>query len=146
MSRNCILVVGLDQNDEYQLQRQWFSAHLRVPLLFRRTGKGALTHLTAVQNAGEIAYPRPLTIVLNWPLADMPASRAVKEIRRERQLRELLVIACHPNWELIEQRLAYNSGVDCCVDKKDDFSALLRQLRRAEDFWFKEPVHHQHHI
>jgi hypothetical protein len=142
MSRNCILVVGLDQNDEYQLQRQWFSAHLKVPLLFRRTGEGALTYLAATQNPSEIAFPRPLLVIFNWPLADMPARQVVKEIRSERRLRELLIIACHPNWELIEQRLAYNCGVDCCVDKKDDFSELLRQLHRAEDFWFREPVHH----
>jgi hypothetical protein len=142
VSHTCILVIGLDSDREQQLQREWFAAHLRVPPLFRRSGEGALKYLHACDRGNELAYPRPVMLVFHWPLVDVPAALAVKQIRSEPRLRELLIIACHPNWELIEQRLAYNCGVDCCVDSNTDFSDLIRQVRRIEDFWFKEPPHH----
>src|SRR5258706_10454506 len=47
VSHTCILVVGLESDSESLLQREWFAAHLRVPLLFRRTGEGALKYLHA---------------------------------------------------------------------------------------------------
>lgn len=142
MNRTCILVAGLDQESENKLQRAWCAGRLRVPLAFRRTGEGALTYLAAAQEATEMMLARPLLLVIHWPLVDMAACDAVRRIRSERRLRELIIVACHANWDLIEQRLAYSCGVDCCVNKTDDFSQLISQIRRVEDFWFKEPAHH----
>jgi hypothetical protein len=136
----CILVAGFDSDREQQLQREWFASHLRVPPLFRRTGEGALKYLKASQDADALPYPRSVMLVLNWPLSDMPAFLVVKQIRRHPTLRELLIIASHPGWVLSEQRLAYSCGVDCCVDSKTDFSNLIHQVRRIEDFWLK---HHR---
>jgi CheY-like chemotaxis protein len=135
----CILVVGFRENDEWQLQREWFRADLKVPLRFVSDWRE--------QIANRLMDPygkwMPDLILFESKELDERSFDLLKWLRAQPALREVIMVACSEDCSDDKVKRAYALGVDCCVKKAKDLAEVIQVLQRVESYWFGHPPFEQ---
>ena len=137
--QKCILVVGFREQDEWQMQQEWFWAGLRVPLRFVSDWRAQIAHRLLDPYGKWI----PDLILFEAKDLDDSSLELLKWMRARPAFREIIMVACSEDCSDDKVQRAYAMGVDCCVKKSKDLGEVMQVLKRVEAYWFGQPPFEQ---
>jgi CheY-like chemotaxis protein len=133
-----ILVADDDEDDRILVSDALREAGFLNPLRFVRNGEELMNHL---HRRGEYAslpltpYPGLLLLDLNMPRKD--GREALKEIKRDPQLRSIPVVVLTTSYTQEDVDLVYSLGGNSFVSKPVTFVGLVKVLKIVGDYWFQ---------
>ena len=138
-ANKCILVIGLEEDDEWRLQREWFRSGLNIPLQFVSDWK---KRISTSQLDSQRTW-KPDFILFESQDLDDQSFELLKWVRSRPAFRDVILATCSENCSDELASKAYALGADCCVKKTKDFNEVLQLLRRVEAYWFGYPSNSQ---
>jgi len=131
-----ILVLLVEDNPgDTELTRQSLAASkLSINLVALDDGEKALKYLR-----NEPPYQkaeRPDLVLLDLNLPKLSGGEVLREIKADKALRSLPVVALTSSEEETEVSKCYAEGANCYIVKPVDFNSFMNIVSLIEDFWF----------
>lgn len=111
-----------------------FSGHLNVT----RDGEQALAFLR--QEGENSRSPRPAFIILDLNLPRKDGREVLKEIKRDKKLRQIPVVILSTSTSTEDVHNAYDLHANCYVPKPLDIEHLVEFGRSLEQFWLNTAI------
>ena len=129
-NQKCALIVGFNWKDEFALQRAWFDSGVTIPIRFVADVIAAAAFMKRRDRW------RAGIVLLEWKEQEPRLLQFLHWLRKEPAMREVIVIMCAHDCNDQTVKTAYANGVDCCVQRSDNFGEVVSLLRRVENYWF----------
>lgn len=138
MSRKTVLVADDDADDISLLKRAFLRAGLDVHLKVARDGEEVIQYLhgdAAYADRDEFPMPRLLLLDLKMPRTD--GFEVLEWVRKQSDLRRLLVVVMTSSDEPQDVDRAYDLGANSFLRKPDDFTNLVKMSQKLHDYWME---------
>ena len=124
--------------DQLILRRVFKVAGLSARLRFVNNGEELLSYLGGIggTEADGAVVPAPSIVLLDMNMPKVDGWEALREIRRNRNLQHLPVIALSTSEEPNYIARAYALGANSYLSKPSDFSDYVTKIKILGEFWF----------
>ena len=136
--RKTVLVADDDVNDISLLKRAFLRAGIDVHLRVARDGEEVIQYLHGdgpYDDRDEFPIPRLLILDLKMPRTD--GFEVLEWVRRQDDLRRLLVVVMTSSDEPEDVDRAYDLGANSFLRKPDDFTNLIKISQKLHDYWME---------
>jgi CheY-like chemotaxis protein len=138
MVRKTVLVADDDANDISLLKRAFLRAGLDVSINVVRDGEEVIQYLHGDEpyaDRAEFPLPRLLLLDLKMPRTD--GFEVLEWLRKQSDLRRLLVVVMTSSDEPEDVDRAYDLGANSFLRKPDDFTNLIKISQQLHDYWME---------
>ncbi len=137
MSRGTILLAEDDPNDVILFRRAMGIASLSPESLHVvRDGEEAISYLSGqAAYADRDCYPLPALLLLDLKMPRKSGLEVLSWLRRQPELRHLIVVFLTSSNSAEDIRLAYEAGVNSYLVKPVEFSELVEMIRNVGIYW-----------
>jgi len=139
MSSGSILLAEDDPNDVILFQRAMERASLSADSLkVVRDGEEALSYLSGQAiHADRSLYPLPALLLLDLKLPRKSGLEVLSWIRKQPQLRCLIVVFLTSSNSAEDIRLAYEAGANSYLVKPVEFTEMVEMIRTIKSYWLE---------
>lgn len=131
-----ILLVEDNPDDVFFMERVFKAEGIQNPLKVAEDGQEAIDYLAGV---GEFAdrekFPLPCLTLLDLKLPRKTGHEVLAWMRKNEEMRKIIVIALTTSREPKDIDDAYRLGVNAYLVKPTNPSELATMMRRVRDFW-----------
>jgi CheY-like chemotaxis protein len=127
-----------DANDISLLKRAFLRAGLDVSMNVVRDGEEVIQYLHGdgpYDDRDEFPIPKLLLLDLKMPRTD--GFEVLEWVRKQNDLRRLLVVVMTSSDEPQDVDRAYDLGANSFVRKPDDFTNLIKISQKLHDYWME---------
>jgi len=138
MVRKTVLVADDDANDISLLKRAFLRAGIDVQMKVARDGEEVIQYLhgdAAFADRNEFPLPKLLLLDLKMPRTD--GFEVLQWVRKQNDLRRLLVVVMTSSDEPEDVDRAYDLGANSFLRKPDDFTNLIKISQKLYDYWME---------
>ena len=142
MSTGTILLAEDDPNDVILFQRAMERASLSVDSLkVVRDGEEAISYLSGQGlYADRDLYPLPALLLLDLKMPRKSGPEVLSWIRKQPQLRYLIVVFLTSSNSSDDVRLAYEAGANSYLVKPVEFTEMVEMIRHVTFYWLEMNV------
>jgi len=142
MSKGTILLAEDDPNDVILFQRAMERASLSVDSLkVVRDGEKAISYLSGQGlYADRDLYPLPTLLLLDLKMPRKSGPEVLSWIRKQPQLRYLIVVFLTSSNSSDDVRLAYEAGANSYLVKPVEFTEMVEMIRHVTFYWLEMNV------
>ena len=142
MSKGTILLAEDDPNDVILFQRAMERASLSVDSLkVVRDGEKAISYLSGQGlYADRDLYPLPALLLLDLKMPRKSGPEVLSWIRKQPQLRYLIVVFLTSSNSSDDVRLAYEAGANSYLVKPVEFTEMVEMIRHVTFYWLEMNV------
>ena len=139
MSARTILLAEDDQNDVILFQRAMDRASLSTDSLkVVRDGEKAISYLSGQGlYADRDLYPLPTLLLLDLKMPRKSGPEVLSWIRKQPQLRYLIVVFLTSSNSSDDVRLAYEAGANSYLVKPVEFTEMVEMIRHVTFYWLE---------
>jgi CheY-like chemotaxis protein len=139
MSTGTILLAEDDPNDVILFQRAMERASLSAySLQVVRDGEEAISYLSGKSvYADRDRYPLPALVLLDLKMPRKSGLEVLSWLRRQPQLRHLIVVFLTSSNCEDDIRLAYDAGANSYLMKPAEFTEMVEMIRKASVYWLE---------
>jgi CheY-like chemotaxis protein len=138
VARNTVLIADDDENDIRLLKRAFLRAGLDVPLKWVRDGEEAIQYLQGDEPfADRNAFPIPMMLLLDLKMPRTNGFEVLEWVRKQSNLRRLLVVVMTSSDEPQDVDRAYDLGANSFLKKPDDFDDLTKMSQKLHEYWME---------
>ena len=136
LDRELILLVEDDENDALLIQRAFQKSGMRNKLRVVRDGGQAIQYLSAQGSyANRDKNPLPFLILLDLKMPGVDGFEVLEWLRRESNLKHLLVVVLTSSNLQIDVDRAYELGANSYLVKPVEFDEMAHLIQRFEAYW-----------
>jgi len=142
MSKGTILLAEDDPNDVILFQRAMERASLSVDSLkVVRDGEKAISYLSGQGlYADRDLYPLPTLLLLDLKMPRKSGPEVLSWIRKQPQLRYLIVVFLTSSNSSDDVRIAYEAGANSYLVKPVEFTEMVEMIRHVTFYWLEMNV------
>ncbi len=142
MSTGTILLAEDDPNDVILFQRAMERASLSVDSLkVVRDGEKAISYLSGQGlYADRDLYPLPTLLLLDLKMPRKSGPEVLSWIRKQPQLRYLIVVFLTSSNSSDDVRIAYEAGANSYLVKPVEFTEMVEMIRHVTFYWLEMNV------
>ena len=142
MSKGTILLAEDDPNDVILFQRAMERASLSADSLkVVRDGEKAISYLSGQGlYADRDLYPLPALLLLDLKMPRKSGPEVLSWIRKQPQLRYLIVVFLTSSNSSDDVRLAYEAGANSYLVKPVEFTEMVEMIRHVTFYWLEMNV------
>jgi len=139
MSKGTILLAEDDPNDVILFQRAMERASLSVDSLkVVPDGEKAISYLSGQGiYADRDLYPLPALLLLDLKMPRKSGLEVLSWLRKQPQLRYLIVVFFTSSNSSEDVRLAYDAGANSYLVKPVDFTEMVEMIRNVTFYWLE---------
>jgi CheY-like chemotaxis protein len=139
MSKGTILLAEDDPNDVVLFQRAMERAFLRLDSLkVVRDGEEAISYLSGQGiYADRDLHPLPALLLLDLKMPRKSGLEVLSWIRKQPQLRYLIVVFLTSSNSYDDIRLAYETGANSYLVKPVEFTEMVEMIRNVSIYWLE---------
>jgi len=139
MSTGTILLAEDDPNDVILFQRAMERASLSADsLTVVRDGEKAISYLSGQGvYADRDLYPLPALLLLDLKMPRKSGLEVLSWLRKQPQLRYLIVVFFTSSNSSEDVRLAYDAGANSYLVKPVDFTEMVEMIRKVTFYWLE---------
>ena len=131
-----ILLVEDDANDALLIQRAFQKAGLRNNLKLVRDGDQAVEYLSGQGNyENRDKFPLPFLVLLDLKMPGLDGFEVLDWIRRDPNLKRLLVVVLTSSNLQTDVDRAYELGANSYLVKPVEFDEMVHLIQRFEVYW-----------
>src|SRR5437763_447146 len=136
LDREVILLVEDDANDATLIQRAFHKAGLNGNLKLVRDGEQAIQYLSGQDGYGDRdKFPVPFLVLLDLKMPGMNGFDVLEWLRREPNLKRLLVVVLTSSNLQSDVDRAYELGANSYLVKPVEFDEMVALIQRFEAYW-----------
>jgi len=136
MDRQLILLAEDDEDDLFLMRRAAVKAGLANPLQVVRDGEEVLAYLKGEGVYGDRSqYPFPTLLLLDIKMPGMNGLDVLGVIRRDPQLRRLVVVFLTSSNQEQDINLAFDLQANSYLVKPGDTAAMTSILEKFKEYW-----------
>lgn len=133
-----ILLVEDDASDAFLLQRAFAKAKVPNPLLVVNSGEEALAYLKGeAKFADRQAYPFPSIVLLDIKMPRLDGLELLSIIRKDPQLRRLVVIMLSSSGEQRDVDRAFELNANSYLVKPSQLDGMAEILETVKNYWLR---------
>ena len=139
MSSATILLAEDDPNDVILFQRAMGRASSKgYPLKVVRDGEEAISYLSGQTiYANRDLYPLPALLLLDLKMPRKSGLEVLSWLRKQPQLRHLVVVFLTSSNSVADIRLAYEAGANSYLVKPVEFTEMVELIRNVSVYWLE---------
>ena len=139
MKTGTILLAEDDPNDVILFQRAMERASLSVDSLkVVRDGEKAISYLSGQGlYADRDLYPLPALLLLDLKMPRKSGPEVLSWIRKQPQLRYLIVVFLTSSNSSDDVRIAYEAGANSYLVKPVEFTEMVEMIRKVTFYWLE---------
>jgi CheY-like chemotaxis protein len=138
MMRKTVLVADDDVNDISLLKRAFLRAGIDVHLRVARDGEEVIQYLHGDEPyADRDEFPMPRLLILDLKMPRTDGFEVLEWVRKQEDLRRLLVVVMTSSDEPEDVDRAYDLGANSFLRKPDDFMNLIKISQKLHDYWME---------
>jgi len=136
LTHQCILQVEDDENDVFLMERAFAHAGITNPVRVAVDGQAAIDYLSVAGAFGDRQnYPLPCLVLLDLKLPKISGLEVLEWIRRQPELKKLVVVLFSSSLSPDEVERAYELGVNSFVQKPSDFRQTAEIAQLLKRWW-----------
>ena len=133
-----VLVADDDVDDISLLKRAFLRAGIDVQLKVVRDGEEVIQYLQGGQQfADRETFPIPRLLLLDLKMPRADGFEVLEWVRKQSDLRRLLVVVMTSSDEPQDIERAYDLGANSFLRKPDDFDSLIKISKKLHDYWIE---------
>lgn len=132
--KGVLIFIADDSEDDVVLFHEAFETiDSRIQCVVARNGREAVHRLSGLKSQERL--PQLVLMDMNMPILD--GCSAVRMVREELQLAEMLIVVFTSSDLLEDFQIAYDSGANACVRKPDTYSEWVKALASMYRFFVR---------
>ncbi|MDB6018582.1 MAG: response regulator receiver protein [Pedosphaera sp.] len=136
MQNHTILVAEDNDDDTFFLRRALEKSGVQADLQIVADGEQAIAYLHAEgEYSNRQKFPFPCLVLLDIKMPKMNGFEVLDAIRRDHNLRRLVVVFLTSSDQVRDINLAADLAVNSYLVKAPDLDFLSQLLRRLEEYW-----------
>ena len=125
-----------DENDVFLMERAFAHAGITNPVRVAVDGQAAIDYLSVASAFGDRQnYPLPCLVLLDLKLPKISGLEVLAWIRRQPELKKLVVVLFSSSLTPSEVERAYELGVNSFVQKPSDFRQTAEIAQLLKRWW-----------
>ena len=138
MTQNVLLHVEDDPNDVLLLQRAFRKANAALTINAVTDGDKAVAYLSGADEfADREKYPLPTVVLLDLKMPRKSGLEVLLWLRKQPQLRHLIVVFLTSSNSAEDIRLAYEAGANSYLVKPVEFTEMVELIRNVVVYWLE---------
>jgi len=138
MSRKTVLVADDDVDDISLLKRAFIRAGIDISMKVVRDGEEVIQYLHGDEPfADRDEFPIPKLLLLDLKMPRTDGFEVLEWVRKQQNLRRLLVVVMTSSDEPQDVDRAYDLGANSFLRKPDDFTNLIKISQKLHDYWME---------
>lgn len=133
-----VLVADDDENDIRLLRHAFLRAGIDIPMKWVRDGEEAIQYLQGDNSfADRKTFPVPMLLLLDLKMPRTNGFEVLEWLRKQSDLRRLLVVVMTSSDEPQDVDRAYDLGANSFLKKPDDFDELTKMSQKLHEYWLE---------